>query len=96
MKKRIDGRTAKGARIRRQVRESLLASYIDLIRRGIPVPTAAPEIAERARLSLRAIFNHSPDLRVLRLASFNRMKAQSSRFFSEKIPDRGSQSRVKT
>ncbi|MDO8431348.1 MAG: hypothetical protein Q7S58_02960 [Candidatus Binatus sp.] len=89
MKKRIDGRTAKGLRIRQRVRESILTAYIDLIRSGVPAPIAR-EIAERARLSPRVIFKHFSDLRALRLASFNRMQAQSSEFFSEEIPDRGS------
>jgi len=89
MKKRIDGRTAKGLRVREQARESILTAYVDLIRSGVPAPTAR-ETAERAGLSLRAIFNHFPDLRALRLASFNRAQTQSSEFFAEEIPDRGS------
>ncbi len=89
MNKRIDGRTTKGLRIREQARESILGAYIDLIRSGIPAPTAR-ETAVQAGLSLRAIFNHFSDLRALRLAAFNRMQAQSSQFFSEEIPDRGS------
>ncbi len=88
MKKRVDGRTIKGLRIRQQVRERILAAYVDLIRAGVPMPTAR-EIAERAGLSLRVIFKHFPDLRALRLASFNRMQERSSRFFSGTLPDRG-------
>ncbi len=88
MKKRVDGRTIKGLRIRQQVRERILAAYVDLIRAGVPMPTAR-EIAERAGLSLRVIFKHFPDLRALRLASFNRMQERSSRFFSVTLPDRG-------
>ena len=88
MKKRIDGRTAKGLRLREQARGSILTAYIDLIRSGVPVPTAR-ETAERAGCSLRVIFNHFPDLRALRLASFNRAQALSSEFFSEEISDRG-------
>jgi TetR/AcrR family transcriptional regulator, regulator of autoinduction and epiphytic fitness len=89
MKKRIDGRTTKGLRIRRQVHETILSAYMDLIRSGVPVPTAS-EIAERAGLSLRVIFKHFSDLRALRLESFNRFQALSSEFFSDPIPDRGS------
>jgi AcrR family transcriptional regulator len=89
MKKRIDGRTAKGLRIRQQIRERLLNAYIDLIRSGVPAPTAA-DIAKRARLSLRVIFKHFSDLRTLRLESFNRMQALSSEFFSPQVPDQGS------
>jgi TetR/AcrR family transcriptional regulator of autoinduction and epiphytic fitness len=89
VKKPIDGRTTRGLRVRAEVRESILAGYVDLIRSGVPAPTAR-ETAEQAGLSLRAIFNHFSDLRALRLASFNRMQAQSSEFFSQEIPDRGS------
>lgn len=89
MKKGIDGRTAKGLRIREQVHESILTAYTDLIRSGNPAPTAR-QTAQRAGLSLRAVFNHFPDLRALRLASFGRMQVQSSAFFAQEIPDRGS------
>lgn len=40
MKRRIDGRTIKGLRIREQVRERILIAYIALIRSGVPSPTA--------------------------------------------------------
>lgn len=89
MKKRIDGRTVKGLRIREQVRERILTAYIDLIRGGVPSPTAR-ETAKRAGLSLRVIFKHFSDLRVLRLAAFNRIQAQSREFSSEAIPVRAS------
>ena len=88
MKKRIDGRTAKGLRSREQARESILNAYVELIRSGVPKPTAR-ETAERAGLSLRAIFNHFSDMQALRLASVNRMQLQSSQFFSDQIPERG-------
>jgi len=89
MKKRIDGRTAKGLRIREQFREQILAAYIDLIRSGIPAPTAA-EIANRGRLSLRVVFKHFPDLRTLRLAAFSQIQQRSGEFFSRDIPQTGS------
>ena len=89
MKKRIDGRTAKGLRIREQFREQILAAYIDLIRSGIPAPTAA-EIAKRGRLSLRVVFKHFPDLRTLRLAAFTQIQQRSDEFFSRDIPQIGS------
>jgi AcrR family transcriptional regulator len=85
MKKRIDGRTVKGQRIREQVRERILTAYIELLRGGVPSPTARATAA-RARLSLRVIFKHFPDLRALRLAAFNRIQAQSGEFSSEEIP----------
>ena len=89
MKKRIDGRTVKGLRIRQHVREQILTAYIELIREGVPSPTAR-ETAKRAGLSLRVIFKHFSDLRALRLASFNRIQAQSREFSSEAIPVRAS------
>jgi TetR/AcrR family transcriptional regulator, regulator of autoinduction and epiphytic fitness len=89
MKRRIDGRTVKGLRIREQVRERILSAYIELIRAGVPSPTARTT-AERAGLSLRVIFKYYSDLRSLRLASFNRIVAQSDEFFSEELPDSGS------
>jgi TetR/AcrR family transcriptional regulator of autoinduction and epiphytic fitness len=89
MKQRIDGRTARGLRIREQGRENILAAYINLIRDRVPAPTAR-ETAARAGVSLRAVFNYFPDLRALRLAAFNRAQVNSSEFFSEPIPDRGS------
>lgn len=88
MTKRVDGRTARGLRIRQGVHERILSGYIDLIREGVPIPTAR-EVAKRAGVSLRVIFKHFSDLRTLRLASFNRMQKQSSEFFSGLIPDRG-------
>ena len=89
MKKRIDGRTIKGQRIRQEVRERILTAYIELIREGVPSPTARATAA-RAVLSLRVIFKHFSDLRALRLAAFNRIQAQSREFFSQEIPDRAS------
>ncbi len=89
MKKRIDGRTVKGLRIREQVRERILTAYIELLRGGVPAPTARATAA-RAGLSLRVIFKHFSDLRALRLAAFNRIQAQSREFSSEEIPARAS------
>jgi TetR/AcrR family transcriptional regulator of autoinduction and epiphytic fitness len=88
MKKRIDGRTAKGLRISRQIRERILTAYIDLIGGGVPVPTAR-ETAKRAGLSLRVIFKHFSDLRALRLEAFNRTLGESRKFVPREVPDRG-------
>ena len=89
MKKPVDGRTAKGERIREQFREQILNSYVDLIRAGNPAPTAA-EIARRGHLSLRVIFKHFPDLRTLRLAAFSRIQQRSGEFFPRDLPQSGS------
>jgi AcrR family transcriptional regulator len=87
--KHSDRRTAKGLRIRREVHERILAAYIDLIRSGVPAPTARAT-AELAGLSLRVIFKHFPNLRALRLESFRRMQERSSKFLSDEMPAGGS------
>jgi AcrR family transcriptional regulator len=89
MKKRIDGRTTKGLRIRHQVHEQILSACIDLIRGGVPAPTAA-EIAKRAHLSLRVIFKHFTDLRALRLAAFARVQVLSGESLAPEVPRSGS------
>jgi TetR/AcrR family transcriptional regulator of autoinduction and epiphytic fitness len=89
MTKRTDGRTAKGQRIKELVHQAILNSYIELIRQGVPSPTAR-ETAKQAGLSLRVIFNHFPDLLALRLAAFNRINAQADEFFARDIPTEGS------
>jgi AcrR family transcriptional regulator len=86
MTKKIDGRTAKGLRIKQQVEQNILTAYIDLIRAGIPTPTAR-ETARRARLSLRVIFKHFRTLSELRFAAISRIEAQSRRFYAEPIRD---------
>src|SRR5437016_3533907 len=86
MKKRIDRRAARGQWVKEQIHEKIVAACIDLIRSGVSAPTAR-EIADRAGVSLRAVFNHFPDLSAMRLESFARAQAQSSAFFSGTIPD---------
>jgi TetR/AcrR family transcriptional regulator, regulator of autoinduction and epiphytic fitness len=88
-KKRIDGRTLKGQRIRQEIRERILTAYIELISSGVPSPTARATAA-RAGLSLRVIFKHFPDLRALRLASLDRLQAQSRELSSRTLPARAS------
>jgi hypothetical protein len=65
MTKKIDGRTAKGLRIKQQIEQDIFTAYIDLIRRGTPTPTAR-EITRRAQLSVRVIFKHFTTLGELR------------------------------
>ena len=84
MTKKIDGRTAKGLRIKQQVEHDILTAYIDLIRTGIPTPTAR-ETAQRARLSLRVIFKHFRTLSELRFAAISRIETQSRRFYAQPI-----------
>jgi AcrR family transcriptional regulator len=85
MKRRVDGRTAKGLRIKEQVEQDILSAYIELIREGSPTPTAR-ETAQRAHLSLRVIFKHFVSLSELRLAAIARIEAQSQGFYAERIP----------
>jgi AcrR family transcriptional regulator len=84
MTKKIDGRTAKGLRIKQQVEHDILTAYIDLIRTGIPTPTAR-ETAQRARLSLRVIFKHFRTLSELRFAAVSRIETRSRRFYAQPI-----------
>jgi AcrR family transcriptional regulator len=84
MKKSINGRSAKGLRIREQVNKRILTAYIELIREGIPTPSGR-ETARRARLSLRVIFNHFPSLGELRLAAIASIMAQSRGFYAQQI-----------
>jgi TetR/AcrR family transcriptional regulator of autoinduction and epiphytic fitness len=87
MTKRNDQRAARGHWVWEQIHEKIVVACIELIRGGIPAPTAR-ETADRAGVSLRAVFSHFPDLGALRMAAFDRAQAQSSAFFSEKIPER--------
>src|SRR5215472_6145549 len=84
MTKKIDGRTAKGLRIKQQIEQGILTAYIDLIREGIPTPTAR-ETARRAHLSLRVIFKHFATLSEMRFAAISRIEAQSRDFHAEPI-----------
>jgi AcrR family transcriptional regulator len=84
MTKKIDGRTAKGLRIKQQVEQGILTAYIDLIREGLPTPTAR-ETARRAQLSVRVIFKHFATLSELRFAAISRIEAQSRGFYTEQI-----------
>jgi hypothetical protein len=85
MTKKIDGRTAKGLRIKQQVEQYILTAYIDLIRAGIATPTAR-ETAQWAWLSVRVIFKHFATLSELRFAAISRIEAQSRRFYAEPVP----------
>jgi len=78
----VDGRTAKGLRIRAEMRERILAAYMSLMQQGVPTPTAR-EIAKRAKLSVRVIFKHFTDLTLLRQVAIERIPALSRTFFSD-------------
>lgn len=78
----VDGRTAKGLRIRAEMRERILAAYMSLMHDGVATPTAR-EIAKRAKLSVRVIFKHFTDLTMLRQTVIERIPAISQTFFSQ-------------
>jgi TetR/AcrR family transcriptional regulator of autoinduction and epiphytic fitness len=80
--KSVDGRTVKGQRIRAQVRERILNAYVDLMREGLPAPTAR-QTAVRAGLSVRVIYKHFPDLSLLRSAAIGSIEALSTTFFGD-------------
>jgi TetR/AcrR family transcriptional regulator, regulator of autoinduction and epiphytic fitness len=63
-KDRVDGRVARGQRIR----DAVLRAMFDLIEEGDLRPTVA-EIARRALVSERAVFNHFQDMETLRAAA---------------------------
>src|SRR5213595_516247 len=63
----VDGRTARAQRTRAAVVDALL----QLINEGDLRPTA-PRIAERAKVSLRSVFQHFTDLEALYAAATSR------------------------
>jgi AcrR family transcriptional regulator len=80
--KSVDGRTAKGLRIRAEVKERIIAAYMGLMRDGVPTPTAR-QIALRAKLSVRVIFKHFADLTLLRSQAIGRLPILSRTFFAK-------------
>lgn len=58
---KLDGRVLRGQRNR----DSLLRAYTELLAEGVWQPRAQ-DVAERAGLSVRSLFQHFPDLRALR------------------------------
>lgn len=55
-----DGRTARSAR----TREAVVTAFLDLLQEGVLRPTAR-QVAERAAVSLRSVFQHFDDLESL-------------------------------
>jgi len=84
MKKRIVGRTARGLRVRQQVRDKIIFAYIALIQSGSSTPTALAT-ARRARLSLRVIFKHFANLSELRFAAIAWIEERGQTFYAEPI-----------
>ncbi len=61
---RIDGRRLRSAR----TKQAIVEAYIDLLRKDPSIPTAA-QIAERAGVSVRSVFERFSDLHELRVAA---------------------------
>ena len=76
-----DGRVARGQR----VRESIVRAMLELFEEGNLRPTTA-EIAERADVSLRALFNHFKDNDALIAAAFKLQAEREARFEPIPIP----------
>ncbi len=55
-----DGRVLRGAR----TRDSIVQALLDLLNDGVPTPTAA-QIADRAGVSVRSVFQHFSDMEAL-------------------------------
>jgi AcrR family transcriptional regulator len=68
---RVDGRRLRSAR----THQAILAAYIELLRDNHLIPTAE-QIAQRARLSERAIFAHFPDMPSIGIAAFDLILGQ--------------------
>jgi AcrR family transcriptional regulator len=79
---RIDGRNARAERTRAAVATALLALFED----GHLRPTAA-EIAERARVSLRSVFQHFEDMESLYAAVADAQMERLGHFISQEVAE---------
>ncbi len=75
-----DGRVVRGQRIR----DATLRAMLDLIEAGNLRPTSA-QIARRAHVSVRAIFNHFKDVETLRAAAIELQAREEARQLSPPI-----------
>lgn len=78
-----DGRVARG----RRTRAAIVAAFLDLLTEGAPRPTAK-EIADRAGVSVRSIFQHFEDLEALR-TDVVRMQGERIRPMIGELDDTG-------
>ncbi len=78
-----DGRVARGER----TRAAIVAAFLDLLSNGSPSPTAR-DIAARAGVSVRSIFQHFDDLEALR-ADVVRLQAERIRPMIDDLDDSG-------
>ena len=86
---KVDGRNARGERTRAAVASALLA----LLKAGHIQPTAA-EIAERARVSLRSVFQHFEDMESLYAAVADAQMERLGHFISQETAEGPLGSRV--
>lgn len=70
---RIDGRRLRSAR----TKQLIVEAYIDLLRKDPSIPTAA-QIAERAGVSVRSVFERFSDLHELRVAATDHTFSQAA------------------
>src|SRR5208282_4786949 len=86
----VDGRVARGQKIR----DAIIRAMLDLIQAGNLRPTS-PEIAKRAHVSLRAVFNHFKDAEGLRAAAFQfQAREEAQQLLTEIPPDRPLRHRI--
>src|SRR5947207_13246814 len=85
----VDGRTARAQR----TRAAVLAALLQLINEGDLRPTA-PRIAERAKVSLRSVFQHFTDLEALYAAATSREIEIIAGLVEPVAPDRPLAARV--
>lgn len=84
-----DGRVARGARNREALVDALLA----LLREGVARPRAR-EIADRAGLSLRTVFQHFDDLEALHASAADRQGEHLAAYFEPLPADGPTEARV--
>jgi TetR/AcrR family transcriptional regulator, regulator of autoinduction and epiphytic fitness len=84
-----DGRVARGARNR----DALVDAFLELLREGNAQPRAK-EVAERAGVSLRTVFQHFDDLESLYASAADHQAAHLARRFSALSTDGSTADRV--
>jgi TetR/AcrR family transcriptional regulator, regulator of autoinduction and epiphytic fitness len=78
---RLDGRKARSQRSR----EAVIKALLDFVQEGKPRPSAT-EIARRAKVSRRVVFNQFKDIESLRAIVMSRFGQQENRKFWRPIP----------
>ncbi|MGH9026009.1 MAG: TetR/AcrR family transcriptional regulator, partial [Acidimicrobiia bacterium] len=84
-----DGRVARGARNR----DALVDALLELLREGVARPRAR-EIADRAGLSLRTVFQHFDDLEALHASAADRQREHLTAWFRPLTADGPTDERV--